>query len=97
MQSFGRRARAIAWEAGLHYVYEGNIFSDATNTNCPNCGALLIRRSWQDVQENRLCDGACPDCGQEIPGRWASLPDERQQASTAQQRDLAGKYGAWNL
>ena len=61
------RARAIAREVGLHYVYEGNIFSDAANTNCPNCGALLIRRSWHDVQENRLRDGACPDCGQRSP------------------------------
>ena len=74
------RARAIAREAGLHYVYEGNISRDAANTNCPNCGALLIRRSWHDVIENRLRNGACPDCGHAIPGRWTS-PLRIRQAS----------------
>ncbi|MDQ1407317.1 MAG: pyruvate formate lyase activating enzyme, partial [Acidobacteriaceae bacterium] len=40
------RARKIALDAGLHYVYEGNIFSEGANTACPSCGELLIRRSW---------------------------------------------------
>jgi pyruvate formate lyase activating enzyme len=66
------RARSIAREVGLHYVYEGNIFSDGAHTLCPNCATTLIRRSWHDVQQNRLRGGACPICGQTIPGRWAS-------------------------
>ena len=56
-------ARAIALEAGLHYVYEGNIYSDGANTSCPSCKALLIRRSWHDVRKNRLKNGCCPNCG----------------------------------
>jgi pyruvate formate lyase activating enzyme len=64
------RARAIAREVGVHYVYEGNIFSDGAHTLCPKCGETLIRRSWHDVQQNRLRKGACPKCGQLIPGRW---------------------------
>jgi pyruvate formate lyase activating enzyme len=56
----------------LHFVYEGNIFSDGANTSCPQCGSILIRRSWHDVKENRLLNGACPDCGQLIAGRWNS-------------------------
>jgi len=64
------RARAIAREAGLHYVYEGNIYSDAANTICPQCGALLIERSWHSVLQNRLKDGACSSCGLHIPGVW---------------------------
>jgi pyruvate formate lyase activating enzyme len=64
------RARAIAREVGLHYVYEGNIYSDGANTSCPKCGTLLIRRSWHDVLENRLQDGACRTCGTKIPGVW---------------------------
>jgi len=66
------RAREIAKEAGLHYVYEGNIYSDAANTSCPQCGTLLIRRSWHDVRENRLRDGHCPKCDLAIPGRWSN-------------------------
>ena len=88
------RARAIAREAGLHYVYEGNIFSDGANTGCPRCGGVLIRRSWHDVTENRLRRGACPDCGQAIAGRWengAHTPSPpRNQAARA-------KYDFLNL
>ena len=63
-------ARKIAREAGLHYVYEGNIFGDGGNTACPQCGTMLIQRSWHDVLENRLAKGKCPKCGLEIPGVW---------------------------
>jgi len=66
------RARAIAREVGLRYVYEGNIRSGSQNTVCPRCATTLLRRSWHDVIENRLRQGACPDCGQVIPGRWES-------------------------
>jgi pyruvate formate lyase activating enzyme len=64
------RARKIALKAGLHYVYEGNIFSEAGNTYCPNCGTLLVRRSWHDVLDNRIKNGACGKCGTAIPGVW---------------------------
>jgi pyruvate formate lyase activating enzyme len=64
-------ARAVAQDVGLHYVYEGNISSDGAHTSCSSCGTLLIRRSWHHVEENRLKDGACPNCGLAIPGRWA--------------------------
>jgi len=66
------RARQIGLDAGLHYVYEGNIYSDAANTSCPNCGGLLVRRSWHDVLENHIKDGACPKCGTAIPGVWTN-------------------------
>ena len=63
-------ARRIAREVGLHYVYEGNIYSDGANTLCPKCGELLVRRSWHDVLENHLQDGACARCGFAIAGAW---------------------------
>ena len=65
------RARAIALEAGLHYVYEGNIYSDGANTNCPKCRAKLIQRSCHTVEENLLRGGgACPKCNFQIAGVW---------------------------
>jgi pyruvate formate lyase activating enzyme len=64
------RAREIAREVGLNFVYEGNIFTDAANTFCPGCGVVLIRRSWHDVVENRIVEGKCFQCGVEIAGRW---------------------------
>lgn len=65
------RARQIALDAGLHYVYEGNIFSNAANTCCPNCKELLIERSWHSVLENHLRAGHCPRCATPIPGHWS--------------------------
>jgi pyruvate formate lyase activating enzyme len=64
------RARSIAVDAGLHFVYEGNIVSEAGSTFCPACGQHLIRRSWHRVEQNLLQNGACPRCSQAIPGVW---------------------------
>jgi pyruvate formate lyase activating enzyme len=88
------RARAIALEAGLHYVYEGNIVTDGGNTACPGCGTLLVRRSWHNVLENRLQDGACPNCGLAIPGRWKNPRNHVPQAAP---RRPNAKYGFLNL
>jgi pyruvate formate lyase activating enzyme len=91
-------ARKIALEAGLHYVYEGNIYSGASDTFCPGCGKIVIRRSWHDVLENLLRDGACPSCGHAIPGRWthAEAPDKTATILKAFDK-TASKYGGLNL
>ncbi len=78
------RAREIALEAGLHFVYEGNIFTDSANTYCPQCKALLIERSWHSVLVNRLKEGNCPKCGLAIPGVWS-----RKQAAVTEANVLA--------
>jgi pyruvate formate lyase activating enzyme len=65
------RARRIALEAGLHYVYEGNIVTDTGSTFCPQCNLRMIRRSWHKVEENLLKEGKCPRCSCVIPGVWA--------------------------
>jgi pyruvate formate lyase activating enzyme len=64
------RARQIAREVGLRYVYEGNIYSDGAHTYCPGCGKVLIRRSWHSVLEDHLREGRCCWCGETIPGVW---------------------------
>ncbi len=65
------RAREIALEVGLQYVYLGNVPGHpAENTHCPRCGELLIRRRGFFVLENRLKDGRCPKCGRAIEGVW---------------------------
>jgi pyruvate formate lyase activating enzyme len=88
------RARQIAREVGLHYVYEGNIFSDGANTICPRCETLLVRRSWPDILENKLKDGSCPHCGQIIPGRWTNSKDQLPKQAIGRQTD---KYDFLNL
>ena len=88
------QARKIALDAGLHYVYEGNIFSEGANTGCPSCGQLLIRRSWHNVLENHLKNGACPSCGVVIPGVWQRSGKSGLQRAAS---SLAQRYGHINL
>jgi len=65
-----RRAREIGRQAGLRYVYIGNLL-DEENTYCYECRALLIRRDEDGVLEQRIhSDGHCPDCGAPIAGLW---------------------------
>jgi len=88
-------ARATAMEAGLHYVYEGNIYSGGAHTFCPSCKKLLIRRSWHDVQENHLKNGCCPNCGLAIPGRWSNSTAPK--LSRKAQAIAEERYGDLNL
>jgi pyruvate formate lyase activating enzyme len=69
------RAAEIGMEAGLHYVYSGNIpgrTEEWENTRCPGCQKTLVQRYGYMVVENRLArtGGICPDCGTRIPGIW---------------------------
>jgi pyruvate formate lyase activating enzyme len=65
-----KKAREIALEIGLKYVYTGNIGNIATeSTYCPTSGELAIQRHGHFVLQNNLQDGFCPD-GEEIPGIW---------------------------
>jgi pyruvate formate lyase activating enzyme len=88
------RARKIALDVGLHYVYEGNIFSEGANTACPSCGELLIRRSWHNVLENHLNNGACPSCGVVIPGVWQRTRKSGFQRAAS---SLTQRFGHINL
>ncbi|QSG12025.1 Pyruvate-formate lyase-activating enzyme [Halapricum desulfuricans] len=61
-------ATEIAGEAGLEYVYSGNVPGhESESTYCPDCGRLLIEREGFAVRGIDLEDGACPNCGREIP------------------------------
>lgn len=64
-----KRAYEIGKEAGLEYVYLGNIAGDS-NTACPECGEVLVRREGYWVAENRIENGKCPNCEKEIAGVW---------------------------
>jgi pyruvate formate lyase activating enzyme len=69
------RAAEIGVEAGLKYVYAGNIpgrTKSWEDTRCPNCQTSLIRRLGFQVFENRITsEGMCPECQTKIPGIWA--------------------------
>jgi len=64
------RGREIGVQAGLHYVYVGNVRDHPGNqTSCPGCGATLIVRRWlHPTRCDVTSDGRCPHCGQKIAG-----------------------------
>jgi len=70
------RAVEIGREAGLHYIYAGNLpgmVEEWEDTRCPQCSETLIRRYGYLIQDYRLTrEGRCPNCSTQIPGRWAS-------------------------
>ncbi|MGC9346225.1 MAG: radical SAM protein, partial [Candidatus Bathyarchaeales archaeon] len=64
-----KKAYAAVKEAGLNYVYIGNVPGHPyENTHCPNCNEMLIKRfSFEITKWNLTKDMRCPACGQEIP------------------------------
>jgi pyruvate formate lyase activating enzyme len=66
-----RMARQVGLDAGLRFVYQGNVRSgDGENTLCPSCHTELISRTGFTLHTNRLEDGRCPECGEGIEGVW---------------------------
>jgi pyruvate formate lyase activating enzyme len=66
------RARRIAREHGLRYVYTGNVHDpDGQTTTCPGCERPVIVRDWYVIKDYRLTDdGRCAHCGTSLPGRF---------------------------
>ena len=64
------KARRIALDAGLHYVYTGNVHDvEGGTTYCPGCHHATIVRDWYDIGRYDLTPaGSCPDCGRQIAG-----------------------------
>ena len=73
-----RAARTAALDAGLHFVYTGNVHDPAGEiTACPRCGTALIERDWYEILAYRLtADGRCPSCGAAVPGRFGPTVGE---------------------
>ena len=66
------RAREIAMEEGLKFVYVGNVHGHpGESTYCPNCGKPLILRRGYTILDLNISDGKCNFCGEEIPGIWS--------------------------
>jgi pyruvate formate lyase activating enzyme len=61
------RAVEIGYQAGLRYVYAGNVPGDPhEHTRCPSCGAVAIERHAYHIR-NRMAKGdKCPQCGETL-------------------------------
>ncbi len=71
------RARRIAMQEGLRFVYTGNVHDrDGDTTSCPGCGQAVIERDWYALEAWRLRGGACDRCGARIPGVFEEEPGD---------------------
>lgn len=72
------RAAEIGREAGLRYVYAGNLpgmVSEYEDTLCPACNHRLVKRRGYVILEYHITgEGKCPKCGEKIAGVWPRDP-----------------------
>lgn len=72
------RAAEIGREAGLKFVYVGNLpnqVGEYENTYCPACNHQLVKRRGYRIEEYQITSaGKCSKCGQKIPGLWSQEP-----------------------
>jgi pyruvate formate lyase activating enzyme len=61
------QAYRIGKDAGLRYVYLGNV-GEGSHTYCYQCHRLLIERSGFSIGAYQVKEGRCPDCHSPIDG-----------------------------
>ncbi len=84
------RAYNYGREAGLHFVYPGNLPGQVgarEHTYCPHCDQLAIKRSGFYVLFNTMEGDTCFNCGKKIPGVWEASPP-RQSVGTGVPRPV---------
>jgi pyruvate formate lyase activating enzyme len=71
------RAAEIGREAGLRYVYAGNLpgrVDEYETTFCPQCSTTLVERSGYHIHRMRVTpQGTCPQCGAAVAGVWPEV------------------------
>jgi pyruvate formate lyase activating enzyme len=72
------RAAEIGREAGLKFVYAGNLpgtVGEYEDTVCPRCSYRLVKRRGYVIHEYWITgDGKCPKCAESIAGVWHKNP-----------------------
>jgi pyruvate formate lyase activating enzyme len=73
------RASEIGREAGLRYVYAGNIpghVGEYESTFCPNCNHMVVERRGYTITGYHLtAEGTCPQCRTKVGGLWPDDPN----------------------
>ena len=72
-------AAAVGTDAGLRYVYAGNLpgsVGPLEDTRCSSCQTTLVARLGYQIRDYRVTpDGRCPACTTPVPGRWSTRFD----------------------
>ncbi len=67
-----KRACELGAQAGLKYVYCGNVSGLADeNTYCPSCSRVLVKRVAFSIEDIAITGGKCPDCSEVVQGVWS--------------------------
>ena len=71
-------AREQARQAGIRYVYVGNVVTeDGSNTFCHECGSEIVTRNRYEVEALQIDEaGHCMSCSASIPGVWSGAGSE---------------------
>lgn len=65
------KARKIAMDEGLKFVYIGNVYvENGETTYCPHCGKKLVERYGYTITANVMKSNYCPYCRTKIYGLW---------------------------
>jgi AmmeMemoRadiSam system radical SAM enzyme/AmmeMemoRadiSam system protein B/AmmeMemoRadiSam system protein A len=68
-------AHEVARQAGLKYVYTGNVDDVAhQSTYCPHCKKPVIERNWYNLGAFHVKNGRCGHCGGQIVGHFEERP-----------------------
>ncbi|HEX6077651.1 MAG TPA: AmmeMemoRadiSam system radical SAM enzyme [Micromonosporaceae bacterium] len=90
------RARRIALDTGLKYVYTGNVHDpEGQTTHCPGCGEPVVLRDWYVISRYRLDDrGHCTRCGTAVPGVYQGpVGDWGRRRHPVRLLDQRGEHG----
>ncbi len=68
-----KEAYSIGVEAGLDFVYAGNVDVWGNDTICPACKKTLIRREYFNILEYNIKENKCIYCRKSIPGEFKDL------------------------
>lgn len=63
-----KKAQEIGYNAGLTYIYVGNVAGFGNDTHCHHCKKLLIKREGFSILEYNIKSGRCAFCNTVIPG-----------------------------
>lgn len=76
-----KMAGDIGQEAGLHFVYAGNLpgkVGSLEDTFCPSCQTRLIQRKAYSIIDYQITpSGTCPNCNTKIAGIWSKHPQNK--------------------
>ncbi|QEG42263.1 AmmeMemoRadiSam system radical SAM enzyme [Roseimaritima ulvae] len=71
------KAYDLATQAGLRYVYIGNVHDvSRQSTYCPQCRGLLIARDWYQLGTYHLNGNRCGHCGYTLAGHFDDRPGD---------------------